>query len=190
MKKSFIALFTAALLVAALPAAARYIYIHNDGEYSVELPDAPLGKTIWADKDKIPYLDRPPRMGAMGEYATLRRVDSSTGDYFDVHITFLRASKSFIDSLTKEKLLGFLENDLKDIQLQKSARGFSEKEKLKWATLTGYSVDKSNNLLFNAANFLVGVDTITVIRVQYSLENNEFNEAYKRLNKSIRYVGK
>jgi hypothetical protein len=190
MKQTIALIITGMLFFAPAPAAA-YTYIHNDGEYSIDLPDAPVGRTIWADEEPVPYLEKQPRFGAAGEYANLRRVDPGTGDYFDVRITFIKASRATLDSMTKEKIRDMLENDYKDFQLDKKKLTFSNiNEKLKWGTLTGFSIDKSNNLIYNAAHFLTGTDSLTVIRVQYSVENEKFNKEYIAMNQSIKYVGR
>lgn len=189
MKKIFACLI--AFLLFTTPAFADYTYIHNDGEYSMVLPDAPTGVTIWGDDKQVPYLDHKERYGEIGEYATLHITDPATLDYFDAKITFIKAEPEFLAALTKEKVQQLLSLEYKDTQLDQRKDDYSGGTgTLKWATITGYSVDQSNRLLFNAAHFLVGTGTITVVRVQYSLENEKFNEAYKTFAASIKYIGR
>jgi hypothetical protein len=181
-------------LIALVPmrAAHAYIYIHNDAEYSVELPDAPKAKTIWADaEEEIPYLDNPPKFGMVGEKAWMKRADADTGDSFSVEITFLKADRDFLLSMTKEKMLDALKEIYKDATLDNEEEHFSAgTDTLKWATVTGFSVDKANSLHYNAAHFLTGLETIMVIKVDYNVENPTFQKYYDTLAKSIKYAGK
>jgi len=194
-KKFFAGLaLTFGLLFAHVPAAQAYYYIHNEGEYMVWLPDAPTGRTIWADDDgngkkTIPLLTKPPKFGSLGEYADVERVDPESSDQFKVHIIFLKASRDFLTSLTKEKM--YKELHKTDVYLNNMQEHFSKgTDTLKWATLIGYSVDKHNNLHYNAAHYLAGESSIEVIRVSYSLDNKTFQKYYDKLLASIRYTGK
>ena len=64
-----------------------YTYIHNEAEYSMDLPDAPTGETIWADrKEPVPYLEDPPKFGPLGEHAWITRADLDTGDLFNLDV--------------------------------------------------------------------------------------------------------
>lgn len=185
-------LFAAALTFAtAMPAAADYTYIHNEGEYSVVLPDAPVGKTIWADqKEPIPYLDEPGKFGSLGEVARITRMDPDTGDLFDVEITFLKADRPFLLGLTEEKVKEYLKDTLKDTKLEAVKTNYSAGSgTLKWGNMTGFSVDKKNTLVYNAAHFLTGFETLTVIRIKYTAENKVYAQMYKDLQASIKFVG-
>ncbi len=194
MKKTFIAALalTVALGLAPKPAHALYVYIHNEAEYSIELPDAPQGQTIWADQDTaVPYLENPPKYGSIGEVATLKRVDADSGDTFDVKITFLKADRDFLLSMNKEKMLTALKDLYTDKPLDDPKEVFSSgTDTLKWATLTGYTVDQANALHYHTAHYLTGLDTIMVVQVVYNLENKTFQKYYETLAKSIKYVGK
>lgn len=172
--------------------AAAYLYIHNEGEYVVQLPDAPVGTTIYADSgDKIPLLDRPPLLGTLGEYADFNRSDLDTSDVFNVHITFLKADRDFLTSLTKDKMYKTMKDAFEGTSLNNVEEHFSKgTDTLKWATMIGYSVDKSNNLHYNAAHYLAGTSTIELIKVSYSLDNKKYQEFYDQMLKSIRYTGK
>lgn len=176
---------------AAAEARGYYTYIQNDAEYSVDLPDAPVGQTIWGDqKTPIPFLDNPPKYGPLGETATLDIADPDTGNTFNVKITFLRASRDFLLSMTQEKMLTTLDDLFKDTPLDQKEQHFSAgSDTLKWATLTGYSADKSNSLHFNAAHYLVGLSSIMVIQVSYNIEDKSFQAYYDQLSKSIKYAG-
>lgn len=191
----FIAAIAAVMLEPRLSAAfiqkGSYTYIHNESEYSVDLPDAPNGVTIYADqKDPIPFLENPPKYGSLGEIATVRRVDLDTGDAFDVNITFLKAERDFLLSMTKDKMMKALDEVYADVRLDNKQENFSSgSDTLKWATVTGFTVDQSNNLLFNATHYLTGLQTILVIKVSYNVENKTFQSYYDQMQKSIKYAG-
>lgn len=185
--------FALAVLTAPLSAAhASYTYLHNEGEYSIELPDAPVGRTIWADqKEPIPFLEEPGKFGSLGEIATMRRTDPDTGDYFDVEITFLKADRPFLLSLTEEKLTGFLKDAMKDTRLEAQKINYSAgSDSLKWATMTGFSVDDKNTLLYNATHLVTGFETITLIKIKYTAENRSYSAMFKDLQSSIKFTGK
>ena len=90
--------------------ASYYNYAHDDAEYSVMLPEAPRVKTIWAESpETTPFLKDPPDdSSALGEIATFRRADIDTEELFDVKITFLKAKRSFLEGLTREKIKAML----------------------------------------------------------------------------------
>jgi hypothetical protein len=189
----------ALLLVCAMPALAEdaspapvprfYKYAHNDAEYSVMLPEAPRVATIWADEGNVPYLENPPQEGAIGEIATFRRVDVKTEDSFDVKITFLKASRDFLAALTEEKMKAALENDFKDTNLDNKNLYFSAgANSLKWATISGFSVDKNNRPFYNAEHYLTGKQSILVVKIQYNVENKTFADYYKNLTDNITYL--
>ena len=193
MKQFFgAALCLSFLVFAPLRAAQAYVYIHNDAEYSIDLPEPPKAATIWADQeDPIPYLENPPKYGFVGEHAWLKRADNDTGDVFSVDITFLKADRDFLLSLDKDKMLGAMNDFYKDVSLDNKEEHFSAgTDTLKWATVTGFSVDKANSLHYNAAHYLTGLDSIMVIRVDYNVENQTFQKYYDTLAKSIKYAGK
>lgn len=191
-QRFFATLFAVAFILAPLaPAQAQYTYIHNEGEYSVMLPDAPIGQTIWANQaEPIPYLDEPGKFGSLGEIATLTRMDPDTGDIFDVQITFLKADRPFLLSLTEEKVKELLQETLKDTKLEAVKSDYAAGSRtLKWGTMTGFSVDKKNSLLYNSVHFLTGLETLTVIRIKYNAENKDYTEMYKDLKSSIKFIG-
>jgi hypothetical protein len=177
-----------------LPAglAHAYTYIQEEGEYSVDLPEAPTGISIWADTgETVPYLDNPPKYGWLGETCKIRRADVDSGDTFSVDITFLKADHDFLQGLTKDKMMAALRDLYKDTPLDNHEEHYSAgTDTLKWATLTGFNVDKMNSLHYNAAHFLSGLETIMVIKVDYNVENKVFQRWYDTLAKSIKFVGK
>ncbi len=193
-KQNFLAgLFAISLIAAPVSVAfASYTYLHNESEYSIELPDAPVGTTIWADqKDPIPYLEEPGKFGSLGEVARMLRTDPDTGDYFDVEVTFLKADRPFLLAATEEKLMGYLKETMKDTKLEAMKTTYSAgSDTLKWATMSGFSVDEKNTLLYNAAHFLTGFESITVIRIKYTAENKAYASMYKDLQGSIKFTGK
>lgn len=190
MKQALTALFGIFLLCAAPAWAAQpYKYASRDAEYTVKLPAVPTVKTIWADDPKVPYLDSTPRNGQeIGETATFKRIDIQTNEVFDVQITFLKANKDFLSTLTQEKMQAALDADFKDTPLENKKQDFSSTPQgLKWATVSGFSLDKDKRPLYNTEHYLTGKESITVIRIQYNLENKGFADAYKELADSITY---
>jgi hypothetical protein len=183
------------LAMAALPArfaAAEYPYMHSEGEYSITLPDAPRAATIWADQTDpaIPFLDKPPPYGSVGETTTLRRIDNERGDLFDIQTIFLKAGKDFVQKQTQESLTKLLENYMASTPLDKKQTSYSGgTSTLKWATLTGYQIDEKNNLFFVGSHLLTGTDTLFFVRIKYSAENKDFGAHYKKIIASIKYVG-
>jgi hypothetical protein len=183
------AVFTLAAQAKEPKAPQFYKYAHNDAEYSVMLPEAPRVETIWAESKDVPYLDKWPKEGALGEVATFRRVDVETEDSFDVKITFLKADDAFLKHLTKEKMQAAIKKDFMGVRLDNAKFDFlvNDDNTLKWATLTGFSVDKNNHPFYNAEHYLTGQQSILVVKVQYSVENKIFQDYYKRLSENITY---
>lgn len=175
---------------AAAPAFQAYRYAHNDGEYSVDLPEAPTVTTLWGDNGNIPYLENPPKEGALGELATFRRVDAHSGEFFDVKITFLKADSSFLAKLTEDKMKKALEDDFKTVNLTDAQSGYSANadNSLKWATLTGFSIDTKGRPAYNAGHYLTGKQSVMVLKIQYSIENETFTSYYKTLADNITYL--
>jgi hypothetical protein len=192
MKKFILRILLLSAFVVAYPAAshAEYKYANAEGEYIVSLPDAPLGETIWAQEGNIPLIDNPPKYGAIGEYAILKRVDPDTGDIFDVKITFVKADRDFLLSLTEAKVKDELEKVFSEVSLQNTKFNFSGgTDTLKWGTFSGFSVSQNNDILYNIAHYMAGEESVMMIRVTYSVENPTFNGYYKDLAKSITYMG-
>lgn len=186
--------FAAALLIGtitAVPARAEYTYIHNDGEYEITLPDAPSGQTLWADQsEKLPFIKEVPKFGPIGEFATLRRTDPVAGDSFNVDVTFVKSGRDYLLGLTEEEVRSLLESQYRNQPLEKKTVGYSQGSgTLKWGTLTGFSVDRQNNLLFHACHILTGVETVTMVKVSFSADNDKFGEAYEKMKGSIKFVG-
>ncbi len=179
------------LLMAPHAALAAYKYAHAEAEYIVELPEAPLAETIWAQNRSVPYIENPPKYGALGEIATVKRVDPTNGDAFYVVITFVKSDRDYLLSLDEEKLKDILKKDMSNVMLEDAKFSCSQGTgTLKWATLSGFSVDKNNAVLFNTEHFLVGEGSIMVLRVSYSVENPTYSEYYKVLSESITYIGR
>ncbi len=187
-------LFAAAALLALslpAPALANYVYLHTEGEYSLQLPEAPTGNTIWAGDANIPYLHNLPKYGSLGETAVFSRQDPNTGDHFDVTITFLKADRDFLLSLKKEDMMATLENEFDDYALSDRKLGYSAgSDTLKWATLAGFSTDKANKPIYVAAHYLTGTSTLTMVKAVYTFQNQTYNNYYIDLVKSIRFAGK
>ena len=184
-----------ALTLASVPAHAQQEpfvrYAAPDGEYSVLLPEAPTVETLRSDGKQIKYLDTTPSMGTLGEVALYQRVDSDTGEMISVRITTVKAEKPFLEGLTNEKITAVLEKEFENISLDKKKVNFSKgSQTLNWGTLTGYNVDQNNQLFFNAAHYLAGLNSITVIKISFSLENRKFKAEYEKISPSITYVGR
>ena len=188
MKKFFAFAVLALVLSSAAPAEAKYIYRPNDAEYSMMLPEAPSAVGIWGDqKNAIPYLTKPPRFGEIGEVATYRRYDDKTGDFMDIKITFLKADRDFLLTRNETNMRSVMEKEVADFMLEDKKFAVSKGEDtIKWATLTGFSVDKKNRALYNAVHYLTGRSTMMVVKVQYSVENEKLNKQYQDLATSIR----
>lgn len=191
MKKHLWIFAIPALLFSAPALAVEYKYAYADGEYVVTLPDAPTGETIWAQKDEVPYLDNPPKHGAVGEVVRMKRVDPDTGDIFDFRSTTIRASRDFLLELTEAKIQDTLKREFSDLTLQSTKFNLSQgSSTLKWGTYSGFSVSENNDVLYNIAHYLVGESSLTVMRVSYNVRNQEYNGYYKTLAKSIMYMGR
>ena len=180
-----------AVFLAATPARAEYTYIHNEGEYSVTLPDAPSGETIWSDQSKpIPFIGKVSKFGAIGEIAQLRRTDPNMGDSFNVDIIFIKSGGDYLMGLNEESVRKMLEDEYNNQALERKSVSYSQGSRtLKWGTLTGFSVDRHNNLLFHACHILTGLETITMIKVNFNAENDKFGESYQKIKDSIKFVG-
>ena len=168
-----------------------YKYANAEAEYVIELPDAPTGRTIWAQDGDVPFILNAPKYGAMGEVATLKRVDLSTGDIFDVEIIFVKADRDFLLSLTEADVEKELRDRLSVLHLQNDRFRMSKgKDTLKWGTYSGFSVSRSNEILYNIAHYLTGLESVMLVRVSYNVHNETFNSYYKTLAKSIQFMGK
>ena len=168
--------------------SSYYKYANTEAEYSVMLPEAPSVETIWADEGNVPYLDHPPRDGAIGEVANFKRMDMETEDSYTVKITFLQADKDFLAGLDEEKMKSVLKNEYQGPPLTSPKFAFSAgTPPLKWATLTGFSVGKNNQALFHAAHYLTGQQSIMVIDITYNVENKTFQDYYQALIDNITY---
>lgn len=172
-------------------ALAGYSYAHSAGEYSVTLPEAPTATTIWADEQKVPYLENPPAYGAVGEVASFKRVDPESGDLFEVVITFLHADRDSLLSMTQEKVEQILNDEYKDFSMEGKKISYSAgADTLKWGTLTGFTVDEHNSLFYNAAHILTGLESFYVIKIRYTAENKMFQTYYKDVTDSIKFTGR
>ncbi len=184
---------TLALGIATVQAQqAEFVrYAAPDGEYSLLLPEAPTVETLRSDGQKVKYLDKTPATGSLGEIAMYERVDSDTGEKLSVKVISIKADKAFLESLTNEKITAVLEDEFADISLDKKKINFSKgSQTLNWGTLTGYYVDPNNQLFFNAAHYLVGLNSITIVKITFSLENRKFKADYEKISPSITYVGR
>jgi len=189
--KKLIYLVAALILLVPHAAHAEYKYAYAEAEYLVTLPDAPTGETIWAQDGHVPYIDKPPKYGAVGEIARLKRMDPDTGDIFEVKITFVKADREFLVGLTEDSIKDTLQKELADVHLQNAKFNMSKGvDTLKWGTYSGFSVSQNNDILYNIAHYLVGLNSVMVVKVAYNVQNAQFNEYYKALSKSITYMGR
>lgn len=179
------------LLLSAQTAHADYTYIHNDGEYSVTLPDAPSGETIWYDQvGEIPFIEQRPKFGSLGEIARMRRTDAVTGDSFNIDITFIRSGRDYLLGLKEQDLNSLLEKEYANQTIENKKISYSPGTgTLKWATFTGFSVDRNNNLMFHSCHILTGFETVTMIKIVFNAENEKFGESYQKIKNSIKFVG-
>jgi len=169
-----------------------YNYANNDAEYSVGLPEAPHVETIWADsKDyDIPYLDTPPESGYIGEIATFKRIDIETEDSFEVKITFLKADKPFLKSLNEEKIKKLIDNDFKDTPLENKSFKYvlDKKNNLQRGSVSGFFVNRDNEPYYYTEHFFTGLESISVVKIVYSIENKTFDNYYKEIINNINYI--
>lgn len=167
-----------------------YHYANNVAEYSIGLPEAPNVITIWSDEKNIPYLDEVTSKGTLGERAHFRKIDTKTDEIFDVTILLLKAKKDFLNSLTEEKTKNLLKEDYKGIILdsKKISHSVGGDPDLRRTTFEGFAVDRENNPLYYVTHFLTGKQSITVIKVQYSLENETFTKYYQMIINNINYL--
>jgi hypothetical protein len=179
------------VLLSGFPAQADYTYIHNDGEYSITLPDAPSGETIWYDhKGAVPFIDQRPKFGSLGETATMRRTDATTGDSFNVDITFIRSGRDYLLSLDEKDVRALLEKEYENQTIENKRITYSPgSTTLKWGTFTGFSVDRNNNLMFHSCHILTGLETITMLKISFNAENEKFGDNYQKIKDSIKFVG-
>ena len=169
-----------------------YNYAHDEAEYSVSLPEAPTVSTIWQESptDTKPFLKLVPSDHAsLGEIASFKLVDIDTEEVFDVKITFLRATTSFLEGLTDEKIHHMLTKKFSEVSLSNETFNISDgASTLKWATLSGFVLDNHHHPAFYALHYLTGLQSILVVQAKYSIENKSFQEYYNHLVTSITYV--
>ncbi|MDD9900357.1 MAG: hypothetical protein OXT65_05215 [Alphaproteobacteria bacterium] len=191
MRVRILQVFTFLLCLLPLTAQAGYKYVHAEGEYMIELPDAPTADTIWAHKVRVPYLDTPPKFGNVGEYVTFRRVDPDTGDVFDVEIKFIKAPRAFLASLKVPEIQEHLRRELKELRLHNEKMDVSVgSDTLKWGIYSGFSVNEHNEKLYNIVHFLVGQESMTIVKVRFGIINKTYGEYYKTLANSIKFLGR
>jgi hypothetical protein len=175
---------------ALAPAHPYYNYAHDESEYSVMLPEAPESRTIFRESpETTQFLESPPTDSAsIGEIATFKRVDIDTEELFNVKITFLKARKNFLQELTEEKIKNMLAKQFRDKPLTNPQFSYSAgSNTLKWASLSGFTLDDHHRPAFNAIHYLTGLQSIVVVQVQYSIENKTFQEYYNTLVNGISY---
>jgi hypothetical protein len=189
--KRLAAIALLALLLVPHKAEAGYKYLNAEGEYLIELPDAPTGETIWAQRGDVPFLKNPPKYGSVGEYAYFRRVSPDTGDQFDVEIYFIKADHAFLQSLTEDDIKSALKARMASLHMRNEKLNVSVGTRtLKWGTYSGFSVSENNEVLYNIAHYMTGLDSITFVRCSYSVINKQYNQYYKTLASSITYLGR
>jgi len=192
--QKFFAVLAAAgigVLLSGFPARADYTYIHNDGEYSITLPDGPSGETIWHDhKGAIPFIEDRPKFGSLGEIASMRRTDANTGDSFNIDITFVKSGRDYLLSLDEKDIRDLLEKEYENQTIENKKITYSPgSTTLKWGTFTGFSVDRNNNLMFHSCHILTGHETTTMLKISFNAENEKFGDNYQKIKDSIKFVG-
>jgi hypothetical protein len=168
-----------------------YNYAHDEAEYSLNLPEAPSVRTIWLPSSETsPFLKSPPSDRAtLGEVATFKRTDIDTEETYDVKITFLRAKQSFLEDLNEDKIKYMLTKQYSNVVFSNESFTMSGGTgALKWATLSGFTLDSHHHPAFCAIHYLTGLQSILVIQAKYSVENKNFQEYYKHMIDSVTYV--
>ncbi len=168
---------------------AVYHYASNLGEYSVGLPEAPSVRTIWGNDKNIPYIGTTKSKLAMGEKAYFERSDHVTEEFFSILITTLKTKPA---QFTEEKTRALLKRDYRGIILsgKNITHAVGANPKLRRTSLTGFAADKENNPLYYATHFLTGENTITILKIRYSLDNKLFSKYYKTALENISYLTK
>lgn len=188
--KKLISAFVLILACVSSVAHAEYKYANAEGEYIISLPDAPLGETIWAQDGNVPLIDNPPKYGAVGEYALVKRIDPQTNDLFEVRITFIKANRDFLLNLKEEHIKAELQRTFSEVRLSNAKFNMSTGTgTLKWGTYSGFSTGQNNDVVFNIAHYLVGEQSVQLVRIVYSVQNPKFAEYYKELARSITFMG-
>lgn len=191
MRRLLIAFF-AVLVVATTPAEAAFVrYAAAEGEYSLLLPEAPQAETIRSNgKDLVPLLPFPQPVGVAGERATFKRTDSETGDSIEVTVTTMKARAEFLDTLNETNITLELEKMYSAPPLDRVKTSFSAgSQTLKWGTISGYRTSQDNRLYYEIAHYLVGLESITLVQINFSVENRRYKRYYADIGKSIAYTG-
>ncbi|MBU6475272.1 MAG: hypothetical protein KGL10_00095 [Alphaproteobacteria bacterium] len=177
----------------AAPKIEYYNYANDESEYSVMLPEAPTVKTIWATSPETKtYLlgNLPEDTTFLGEIGTFERTDMDTEGTFIAQVIFLKAPQSFLASLTEDKIKSILESTYANTQFAGEKFHYSASPgtgALKWATLSGFTMDERHQPAFCVTHYLTGLHSIFVVRVQFNLTDKLYNEYYNKLLSSITY---
>ena len=167
-------------------------YANNYAEFSVGLPEAPSVRTLWADgEEKIPYLKNIPESGSIGEIAFYQETDYSTDDKFTVEVTFLKVSDDFISKTNKATIFSMIKKDLAYLpKLENVNTKYDDtlNKPAKHAIVSGIITKKDKTTEFNSEHFLVGTESILVIRVRFNNKNPKHYNLYKEITDTIKYL--
>jgi len=192
---ALIAVFASTLITThsnkAYSAEKLYNYANNYAEFSLAMPEAPSVRTIWAENGNIPYLTTPPQNGAIGEIAFYQTGDSNTKDVFTTEITFLNTGAEFISTLNEQNVTAMIEKDLSYLpELQNKTVKFYPQNngETKHGEIIGVAVANGGKPIVNAEHFLIGKQSILVIKVSYNIQNEAHDKIYKNMIDTIRYL--
>ena len=162
-----------------------YRYSFSECEYSLELPEAPQAKSIWAGEE-APDFEANSSLGVVGEQANYKRMEWQTKDFLNVEITCVRVTPEFLKAQTSAKMFDYLESQFKDVSFESKKKNFSPgAQTLSWATIAGYEFDKNKKMIYNIGHYLTGLKSAMIIKIQFVADNPTFAEQYKMIDQSI-----
>ncbi len=169
-----------------------YDYANDESEYSIKMPQAPTVKTIWATSPETKlYLDDnlPKKTSFIGEVGLYALTDMDTEASFTAKTIFLKAPDSFLATLDSAKIQAILLKSYahKVFISPKYHYSVNKSGILKWATLSGFTVDENHQPLFTATHYLTGLHSIFVVRITFSVTNPLYNRYYNDMVGSITY---
>lgn len=180
-------LFLAALFAFIPLARAEYNYAHINGEYVFSLPEAPRVETIWSWDKKIPYIPSAPTDSdaVLGERAIFQRRDLEGRYFIRLMATTVKADKDFLESLTRERIQMILADEFIGKDLRNKRFSYSQgNETLKWGTARATSTEGGRRI-FNTAHFLSGLNSLTVIKIEYTPDEGIYDDYFKMIDSSI-----
>jgi len=167
--------------------AEAFRYVHPKCNFSIAFPEPPTVETIWADKPlSIPRINFPSDNGYRGEKISYIRSDFITGDLIHFEAQCISIEENIAKGLTKKGIMLILKDVVAQYRPQET-RGtyFEDGESVKWGTVKAYVTDETKSVFFHTHHFLVGNDSMLLIRSWYTTGNPLFKMEYDSIQKSI-----